>query len=151
MKKKSKDYDYTVPVIVIVGLFVLTLLLNAVVMPRRSVTNMQYAAPSPLPYEGKEHLFILDQKASDRISILSAALTQSGFIVISNEVTGQAVGISPLLLPGLYSNRAIMLSEPVIPGEELFATIYTDNGDGNFDLDTVDDTMGTAMSWVTIL
>ena len=149
--KKKKDYDFTVPVIVIVGLFVLTLLLNAVVMPKRTLVNAQYASPSFVAYGGSAHLFILDQKVAGQVSILSAALKQSGFVVISNEKTGEIVGVSPLFVPGMYSNRSLLLSKSVTPGDELFASIYTDNGDGKFDPNTVDDMMEPTMMWFTAL
>ncbi|MFA5830479.1 MAG: hypothetical protein WC878_01480 [Candidatus Paceibacterota bacterium] len=148
-KKENKDYDFTVPVIVIVGLFVLTLLLNAVVMPKRPVTR--YQSTAPVAYDGKEHLFIIDQKITDRIAVLSMALKQTGFVVVSNEATGNVVSVSPLLAPALYSNKAILLSAPVASGDELFATIYTDNGDGVFNQDTTDDVMESAVMWFTAL
>jgi hypothetical protein len=150
-KKETKDYDFTVPVIVIVGLFVLTLLLNAVVMPKRPMARYQSQNTTPVAYAGKEHVFIIDQKITDRIAILSMALKQTGFIVVSNEATGKVVSVSPLLAPALYSNKAILLSEPVSSGDELFATIYTDNGDGIFNQDTSDDIMESAMVWFTVL
>ncbi len=143
-KKNTKDRDYTVPIIVVVGLFVLMLLLNAVVMTKRSSRNMRYEAKSPIVYEGREHVFILDQKISDRVTILSAGLKQNGFIVIYNS-KNEAVGVSSLLRPGLYSNKALALSRGTMSGDEFFATIYTDDGDGKFNQNS--DNMEPVTTW----
>lgn len=147
-KKNTKDLDYTVPIIVVVGLFVLMLLLNAVVLSKRSERNMRYKKESPVAYQGREHIFILDQKISNRVAILSVGLTQNGFIVIYNN-KNEIVGKSPLLIPGLYSNKALILSQTIAPGDEIFATLYTDDGDGNFNQNK--DSMEAVTTWFTNL
>lgn len=42
------------------------------------------------------------------------------------------LGVSPLLLPGDLSPRAITLTEPLRPGLTYTLTLYRDNGDGTF-------------------
>lgn len=125
------------PIIAIIGIFILTLLLNAAITPvpplEKCVSpSIVKKASVPELYEGRQHVFVLDQKATNQIAVLSFSISSPGFLVIQDKNTGLVLGTSHLLLPGLYSNGAIALTEPIVPGQELMATVYLDNGDGVF-------------------
>ncbi len=136
MKKK----DYTVTVIVVVGLFVLTMMLIAAIAPEEpslGKITVSRKAPSAAPaaYDGRAHIKVIDQSITDKALILSFAVKENSFAVIRREEKGkpgEIIGISKVLSPGLYSNRWISLSESVAPGDLLLAMLYTDNGDGIF-------------------
>ncbi len=135
MKKK----DYTMPIVVVVGLFVLTMMLVVAVTPEPAPGTIKImrkpASASALPYDGRMHMEVIDQTAADKVAILSLALKENGYSVIRKEEKGKPgkiIGVSPMLAPGLYSNRWVTLIESVAPGEMLFAVLYKDNGDGVF-------------------
>jgi hypothetical protein len=127
--------DWTMPVITIVGIFVLTLLLNATIAPEPTYTFVasQKSQVSPLPYTGRQHVYAIDQEATNKISVLSFSLTSTGFLAVSDEKTGEVLGVTPLLSPGLYGAGIVPLAKSVVPGQTLVATVYTDNGNGKFD------------------
>jgi hypothetical protein len=135
--------DYTMPIIVIVGIYILTLLLNAATTPiKQKVKNVQ---PTVSPtaalvteYYGSDHLYIIDQDPSTHIAVLSLSLKEKGFLVIKDVKTEEIVATSHLLDPGLYSGGKIVLQKQVTPGEKLSASIYIDNGDGKFEMPTSD-------------
>lgn len=131
--------DWTMPVITIVGIFVLTLLLNATVAP---TTNYVLQSPVkkteavPVSYAGRQHVYVIDQEATNKISVLSFSLTSKGFLVISDEQTDEVLGVSRLLEPGLYGVGVVELTKPVVSGQKLVATVYSDGGDGKFEAPT---------------
>jgi hypothetical protein len=134
--------DWTMPVIVVIGIFVLTIFLNAAVAPMPRYAT--YYAPAvqngdvtPMPYFGRQHVYVIDQEATDKISVLSFSLPANGFLVISEEQTGEVLGVSRLLGPGLYGAGEVGLTKSVVPGQKLVATVYTDNGDEKFEAPVV--------------
>jgi hypothetical protein len=139
MKKK----DYTVSIIVVVGLFLLTMMLIVATTPARptqmpakakAVIQKPVGADSVL-YGGREHIIAIDQMVSGKVAVLSAALNGYGYVVIHKDEKGkpgQIIGTSKMIAPGLYSDRLVNLFESVAPGEMLYATLYRDNGDGVF-------------------
>lgn len=67
------------------------------------------------------------------------SLTEPGFVVISrseNGQTGAVLGFSYLLFAGYNEQIEIPLSEPMKAGETFVATLYLDNGDGIFDINS---------------
>ena len=127
------------PVITIIGIFVLTLLLNAAIAPEpRAVTYVQSPvkvdAGTPTPYTGKEQVYAIDQEANETVTILSFSLLKKGFVVVKDEKTEEILGVSRLLTPGLYSSGVIELTKPAVSGQKLIATLYADNGDGKFEM-----------------
>lgn len=67
----------------------------------------------------------------------SVALKKSGFAAIfenNNGVPGEILGVSTLLPAGTHQNITVALSRKTVSGETLFAKLYSDNGDGNFQL-----------------
>lgn len=142
MKKKN----YTVPIIVVVGLFLLTMMLLVAVTPmRRAVrpavqTVQEVVRAAPTDYTGRAHVEVIDQSVSGgQISLLSVALKESGYVVIHKEEKGkpgQIIGISPLIQAGLYSNGSVQLIEPVSPGDTLFVMLHSDDGDEAFSSET---------------
>ena len=140
-KKKKIKKDYFLPIVVIVGLFLLTLLLDAVVMSDNAstpVVAMPQKAPitQPVKYNGRTHVVAIDQAVKNSITVLSVALDKPSFVVVQKinpkGVLGEPIAFSKLLQPGLYSNRTVELLTPVISGDELQVSVYSDNGDGTF-------------------
>lgn len=142
MKKK----DYTVTIIVVVGLFVLTMMLLVVVTPPQRLQQRpivkkinQIVSTAPVAYSGRAHIEAIDQNATDKVMLLSVAFKEPGFVVIHKDEKGKAggiIGVSPLIQPGLYSDRTVALTENVAPGEMLIAMLHIDNGDGVFSAET---------------
>jgi hypothetical protein len=127
--------DWTMPIVTIVGIFVLTLLLNASIAPPTNYVSqnpMKNIKAGPDSYTGRQHVYILDQEATNQISVLSFSLLSKGFLVISDEKTDEVLGVSRLLLPGLYGSGIVGLTKSVIPGQKLIANVYNDNGDDIF-------------------
>lgn len=136
-----KNKDYTVTIIVIVGLFILTMMLNVAVTPDRAPMQPvmkavhKIVATEPAVYNGREHVEVIDQNVMGKVTLLSAALKESGYVVIHKEEKGKPgkiIGISPILGTGLYSNKALPLTEDVMPGDILYAMLHSDNGDDTF-------------------
>jgi hypothetical protein len=128
--KKNKEKDYFLPIVTIVGLFVLTLLLLASTM---DVPNAKVGGPKA--YTGRSHVLAIDQPVIDRVKVLSIALDQPSFIVVqkmSGGMPGNIIGVMPLFQRGLYSSRYIPVTEKVSEKEQLHIMIYRDNGDGVF-------------------
>jgi hypothetical protein len=140
--------DWTMPVITIVGIFVLTLLLNATVVP---TTNYVLQSPVkntevvPVSYTGRQHVYVIDQEATNKISVLSFSLISKGFLVISDEKTDEVLGVSRLLEAGLYSAGVVELTKSVVPGQKLVATVYSDGGDGKFEVPTKEETKDASL------
>ncbi len=127
------------PIIAVIGIFVLTLLLNAsITLPRQQVIQTdnttapvsKTAALYTPTYTGNPHFYIVDQNPSPRVSILSLAMQSKGFFVIRDDKTNEILATSHLLEPGLYTGGSIALTKPVVSGQKLTGTIYKDNGDG---------------------
>ncbi len=141
MKHKTKnEYDFTLPVIIILGFFAFTLLLIVAVLPKRIAMESKIVATQagqPVPYAGRSHVIALDQRVGKNVTILSASLYKPGFIVIQKmekDIPGQVIAVSPLLQAGLYSDKVIPLNALVVRGQELYVSLYTDNGDGVFSM-----------------
>ncbi len=67
------------------------------------------------------------------------SLTEPGFVVISrseNSQIGAVLGVSYLLFAGYNEQIEIPLREPMKAGESFVATLYSDNGDGVFDINS---------------
>jgi len=129
MKKK----DYTVTIIVVVGLFVLTLMLNVAVSPshpqvRPMERMMQIMTETePSAYDGRAEVKVIDQKVVRTVTVLSAALKSEGYVVIHKEEKGEVgeiIAVSNVLEPGLYTNLSIDIAEGVEPGKTLIAMIH---------------------------
>ena len=125
------------PVITIVGICILTLLLNVAVTPMPRPVNYVSAPEknvevAPVVYTGSQHVYAIDQEAINEISVLSFSLPAKGFLVISDTKTGEVLGTSRLLEPGLYGEGVITLTKAVVPGEKLIANVYVDDGNGVF-------------------
>lgn len=137
-----KKTDYTVTIIVVVGLFLLTMMLVVAIVPegkeQKPIINFTHRAmmnTAPAVYNGREHIEAIDQSVMGKVAILSAALKQNGYVVIHKEEKGKPgkiIGVSKMLTPGLYSNSSLTLTENVMPGEGLVAMLHADNGDGVF-------------------
>lgn len=141
MKKK----DYTVTIMVVVGLFLLTMMLVVVIAPERQelqpIVKMMHKQKSAaqMQYNGRAHVEAIDQSVKGKVVLLSVAFKQNGYVVIHKEEKGKPgkiIGVSRMLMPGIYANAAITLNENVVPGEVLYAMLHTDNGDGIFSVDT---------------
>lgn len=149
MKKK----DYTVTIISVVGLFLLTLMLIVAVTPERKalppIIKFAHKAMTRVDYGGRAHIGVIDQFVAGKVIILSLALKESGYVVIHKEEKGKPgkiIGVSKILAPGLYTNNAIDLGEGVASGERLVAMLHSDDGDGVFSVETDTPTKGDEMT-----
>lgn len=139
MKKK----DYTVTIIVVVGLFLLTMILLVAVTPiqHQAVrsTAQKVVRVVPTNYTGLADEEIIGQSVlGGQVSLLSLALKEGGYVAIHKEEKGKPgkiIGISPLIQDGLYSNGSVgsvQIMEPISPGDTLFVALHSDYGDGAF-------------------
>lgn len=129
--------DFMMPFIVIIGIFILTLLLNASIMPQKRQGNYVFpqrhmfnTSARVTNYNGSAHVYVIDQTVGSRISLLSVSLKNPGFVVIKDAVTDDIVASSSLLAPGLYTGGSIETKTTLSVGQKLVAQIFTDNGDG---------------------
>ena len=128
--------------IVVFGIFILTLLLNVAITPLpRAVRYVQAPATASLsvPYAGRQHVFAIDQSATNQISVVSFSLLSKGFLVITDEKTGELLGASHLLDSGLYGRGTISIAKSVTSGQTLNIAVYNDNGNGVLDVATSTD------------
>lgn len=134
-----KQKDYTVTIMVVVGLFLLVMILIVAVTPERPamkpIVTFMHKSGGMVSYAGRAHITAIDQTVPGKVVILSVALKENGYVIIHKEEKGKAgkiIGVSKMLAPGIYSNSAIVLSEVVAPGQGLIAMLHVDNGDGVF-------------------
>lgn len=87
-----------------------------------------------------------DQPLGDSAIIAEVALAQDGYVVLHKSRNGlpmDIIGISEVLVSGIYSDVAVEYSADVSPDEEVIALIHEDNGDGIFspadDISALDD------------
>lgn len=138
----TKKKDYTVTIIVVVGLFLLTMMLIVAVSPEQSrmkpIVKLMHKSSAPVVYTGRGHIDAIDQKIAGKVVILSAALKENGYMVIHKEEKGKPgkiIGVSKLLAPGLYSNVSINISEAIASGDGVVAMLHQDDGDGVFSVE----------------
>jgi len=79
-----------------------------------------------------------ENEPGEEAEIKSAALSQSGFIVIFTTSTtstdGSVRGVSNLLSAGTYSDLTIQLERATVAEETLVAVLFADDGNGVFDM-----------------
>ncbi len=96
---------------------------------------------------GDNAIFAPDQKPGSDVNIGLAVFGEEGYVVIhedSNGAPGKIIGSSELMMVGESQNVEIELSRLSRNGENLFAMLHKDNGDGSFnpaeDAPVVDET-----------
>lgn len=123
-----------------IAVVVLIMIVFTVVRNRISVSNSN-AKPTPTPViaqnqEEKQAISVSKHTPARAAVIDEVTVEKPGFVVVAenqNGAPGAILGISELLQKGKHENVVIALSRKTVSSEELFAQVYTDNGDGNFD------------------
>lgn len=126
----------------IVGIIVVILVFIAFAVVRNKLPQIgQFtqtaSTPAPVATEDKEGLVVGNHTPAKTAVIDSATLKKSGFVAIfenKNGKPGEVLGVSQLLTAGKHENITVALSRKTVSGESLFAKLYSDNGDGNFEL-----------------
>lgn len=126
----------------IVGIIVVILVFIAFAVVRNKLPQIgrfTQTAPTSTPAatEDKETLIVGSHTPAKTAVIDSVTLKKSGFVAIfenKNDQPGEILGVSQLLTAGKHENVTIALSRKTVSGETLFAKLYSDNGDGNFEL-----------------
>ncbi len=123
----------TVAVLMIIG-FVLMLLVFI-----KSRTS-QVSAPSYVTdttiLEGANALYVPDQSPGEAVFVSQVVLDRSGFVAIhntdENDEPGEIIAVSELLISGTHEDVVVSIEGGTSAGDELYAMLHTDNGDGVF-------------------
>ncbi|NUQ56952.1 MAG: hypothetical protein HUT38_00420 [Candidatus Paceibacter sp.] len=103
-------------------------------------------APAPEVENGGEEqmmedsLTMMDQKPGRFVNVREAKLSKKGFIAIHEEQAGgpgSTIGNSSLLNVGTSRDTSVTLSRRSVAGENMYAMLHWDNGDGVYN--TADD------------
>lgn len=84
-------------------------------------------------------LTVFDQAPGRVVTVESVTLTTAGFVVIQADeagVPGAVLGVSPMLFAEPSNFVDVPLTAELTLGTMYFATVYHDDGDGVFDLET---------------
>ncbi|RJQ31020.1 hypothetical protein C4572_03050 [Candidatus Parcubacteria bacterium] len=84
---------------------------------------------------GRDAIFVADQKPGRFVNVGLAILSKKGFIAIHQEEAdkiGVAIGNSSLLESKEHKNISVTLNRRSVSGENMYATLHHDNGDGIF-------------------
>lgn len=86
---------------------------------------------------GKDALLVDDQMVNESIEVRLLALSKRGFVVVQDDEQGpgSVVGTSELLDAGRKRSVKIPLTKDLIAGYA-FVSLYRDDGDGRFDIET---------------
>ncbi len=100
----------------------------------------QNNASSPLKI-GSNAIFISDQRPGSFVTINLVFLEKPGYVIIYNDNRGrpgEIIGSTKLLVKGESGDVVANLVRPSVHGEEFFAVIHEETGDGIFspNLDT---------------
>jgi len=86
---------------------------------------------------GSNAIYVPEQSPGKTVTVGFVVLARAGFVVIhenAEDVPGKILGESALLEAGEHATiESIPLSQEVKDGEELFAVLHQDDGDGFFD------------------
>jgi len=126
----------------VVGIIVVILVFIAFAVVRNKLPQIgqltqTVSTPTPTAINNEETLAVANHTPAKTAVIDSVTLKKSGFVAIfenKNGQTGEILGVSQLLTAGTQENITISLSRKTQIGESLFAKLYSDNGDGNFEL-----------------
>lgn len=89
---------------------------------------------SPTPIALINSISVVGQKAGD-VATVSATIRQTGYVVIHEETDGKpakVIGNSNVLQAGSYDNLAVNLTRPSKNGENLYAMLHSDDGNGTY-------------------
>lgn len=128
----------TVGIIVVI----LTIVAFAIVRTRLPKIGGSKTEPSPTSMvesttdSNKDEISVSKHTPAKTAVIDSVTLSKPGFVAIHENQNGQPgaiLGVSGLLPAGKHENSTIELSRKTAPGENLFAMVHADNGDGKFE------------------
>lgn len=99
-----------------------------------------FSPPSQGLRVGNNAIYVPEQPPGSHVTIGFVVLAQPGFVVIHedrDDAPGAIVGASSLLMAGETQKiGSIVLSREMQEGEEQYAMLHVDNGDGAFDAAT---------------
>ena len=106
----------------------------------------QKATPSPSPVSNeslvpgaKNAVAVSDYTLGKTVSVASVLLQKPGYVMIHEDDRGnpgKIIGTSKLLLAGESTNVVVNLTRASKEGEELYAMLHLDDGDGKFNATT---------------
>jgi hypothetical protein len=111
---------------------------SADVAPEGASMMMAPSEESPGYYAG-DMINVFDQVPGKVVHIESVTLTASGFVVIQSDAAGMpgaVLGVSPMLFAETSNLVEIPLTSDLTIGTTYFATLYHDDGDGVFTLES---------------
>lgn len=125
-----------------VGIIVVVLIIIAFSLVRSRLPQFRLAktTPTPAPTEStakevKQAIAASKHTPASTVVIDSVTLKNPGFIAIhedQNGQPGQILAVSELLPSDTHENVVIALPRKTVSGENLFAMVHIDNGDGAF-------------------
>lgn len=85
---------------------------------------------------GPNSIYVADQKPGRTMSVFQVQLEAPGFVVIHKDMNGTfgpIIGATPLVQAGTTNRIAVSLNEAITNGQQLYAMLHRDDGDGKFD------------------
>lgn len=85
---------------------------------------------------GPNSIYVADQKPGRSMSVFQVQLEAPGFVVIHKDMSGAfgpIIGSTPLVQAGTTNQIALSLNEAITNGQQLYAMLHRDDGDGKFD------------------
>jgi hypothetical protein len=131
----------------IIGGAIVVLLIAGVAMYNRS---QNVKDPNSITV-GDQNSIDIGAQDPDSVAVLisQVSFVAPGFVVIqenNNGIAGKVLAYSKLFAPGFYKNQTIIMN--MTAGASYFATLYGDNGNGQFDI--ANDTMLKDPAGVTV-
>jgi hypothetical protein len=119
----------------IIGGVIVVLLIAGIAMYNRSQTIKD---PNNITV-GDQNSIDVGAQDPDSVAVLISQVSfiTPGFVVIqenNNGVVGKVLTYSKLFTPGFYKNQTVIMNMKA--GASYFATLYGDNGNGQFDIAT---------------
>lgn len=128
-KKSSKGLIIGIIVVVVVGIFVWKYFSG------KTAVNEQAGEKTEKVAGMEDSIFVANQKPGRFVNVGRAALSKKGFVAIHQEeegAPGAIIGFGSLLNPVESRNLSVTLNRKSVTGENLYAMIHWDNGNGAF-------------------
>lgn len=128
-KKSSKGLIIGIIVVVVIGIFVWRYFSG------KTGPSDQVGEQTEQVAGIEDSIFVANQKPGRFVNVGRAALSKKGFVAIHQEeasAPGAIIGFGSLLNAGESRNLSVTLNRKSVAGENMYAMIHRDSGDGTF-------------------
>ena len=98
-------------------------------------------------------ILLAENETGMEITVAAATLTQPGYVAVfrkNSQGEVRSIGNSDLLEAGQYTDIAIQVEAPVAKEQQIIAVLYTDDGDGEIELNGEDTFLTNASGSVVL-